>query len=173
MGGGDPYPGLEEFWRARADHLLAGAILLAGDRSGGEDLLQAALERVIRHWSRIHEDPEGYLRRCMYHLVVDGWRRRRRRPEVLTAAEPPSVPDATGSAIDRHVLLQALARLPRHQRSVLVLRHFEQLTEAETAAVLGCSVGAVKSSTSRGLAKLRNLLSDPEADALIVKGVTR
>ncbi|OKI87723.1 hypothetical protein A6A27_14015 [Micromonospora sp. CB01531] len=141
----------------RGSALLAAAVLLTGSRAAGEDLVQAALERLIRNWSRVHGDKEGYLRRTLYHLAVDRWRLRRRRPEVLTEIEPPGQADGTEALHLRQVLIQALALLPPRQRAVLVLRYWEQLSEAEAAEVLGCSVGTVKSTASRGLARLREL----------------
>jgi RNA polymerase sigma-70 factor (sigma-E family) len=150
------YEGLDALVAERGSALLGTAVLLTGSRVAGEDLLQAALERLVRHWSRVHGDKEGYLRRTMYHLAVDQWRLRRRRPEVLAEVEPPGQPDGTDAVHLRHALMQALATLPPRQRAVLVLRYWEQLSEAE-AEVLGCSVGTVKSTASRGLARLREL----------------
>jgi RNA polymerase sigma factor (sigma-70 family) len=105
------------------------------------------------------DDTEGYLRRVLYHLAVDEWRRRRRRPELLVPVEPPVEQDRTGEVHLRRDLVTALARLQPRQRAVLVLRYWEQLTEAEAADVLGCSLGTVKSSASRGLARLRELVA--------------
>lgn len=153
------FDGLDALVAERGNALLATATLLAGSRTAGEDLLQAALERMMRQWGRVRGDPEGYLRRTLYHLAVDQWRRRRRRPEVHLAVEP-SVADGAGHVQLRHALVQALAELPPRQRAVLVLRYWEQLSEAEAADVLGCSVGTVKSSASRGLARLRDLTAD-------------
>jgi RNA polymerase sigma-70 factor (sigma-E family) len=160
----DAFEGLDEFVANRGDLLLVTATLLTGDRPAGEDLLQAALERLMRNWKRIDGDPEGYLRRTMYHLTVDSWRRRRRRPEVLASAEPIGQSDGTDALHLRHALVQALSRLPPRQRAVLVLRYWEQFTEAETAATLGCSVGTVKSTASRGLARLREITAGWAAD---------
>ncbi|GAA0249885.1 SigE family RNA polymerase sigma factor [Cryptosporangium japonicum] len=154
------FAGLEEFVADRGDALLATAILLAGGRDAGQDLLQAAIERVMRRWHTIDGDPEGYVRRILYHLAVDTWRRRSRRPEVLTAVDTEAVPDGTATLDLRDALLRALAQLPPKQRAVLVLRFFEHLTEAEAAEQLGCSIGTVKSATSRGLARLRELTND-------------
>jgi RNA polymerase sigma-70 factor (sigma-E family) len=151
------YEGLDALIAERGSALLGTAVLLTGSRVAGEDLLQAALERLVRHWGRVHSDKEGYLRRTMYHLAVDQWRSRRRRPEVLAAVEPPGQPDGTDAIHLRHALVQALATLPPRQRAVLVLRYWEQLSEAEAAEVLGCSVGTVKSTASRGLARLREV----------------
>ncbi len=151
------YEGLDALIAERGSALLGTAVLLTGSRVAGEDLLQAALERLVRYWGRVHSDKEGYLRRTMYHLAVDQWRSRRRRPEVLAAVEPPGQPDGTDAIHLRHALVQALATLPPRQRAVLVLRYWEQLSEAEAAEVLGCSVGTVKSTASRGLARLREV----------------
>jgi len=151
------YEGLEALVAERGSALLGTAVLLAGSRAAGEDLLQAALERLVRHWSRVRGDKEGYLRRTMYNLAVDRWRSRRRRPEVLAEVEPPGQPDGTDAIHLRHVLVAALATLPPRQRAVLVLRYWEQLSETEAAEVLGCSVGTVKSTASRGLARLREI----------------
>ncbi|WP_238007227.1 SigE family RNA polymerase sigma factor [Dactylosporangium sp. AC04546] len=151
------YEGLDALVAERGGALLGTATLLAGSRAEGEDLLQAALERLVRHWNRVHGDKEGYLRRTLYHLAVDEWRSRRRRPEVLAEVEPPGQPDGTDAVHLRHALVQALSGLPPRQRAVLVLRYWEQLTEAEAAETLGCSVGTVKSTASRGLARLREL----------------
>jgi RNA polymerase sigma-70 factor (sigma-E family) len=153
----DAYIGLTDLMTERGRDLLAAATLLAGGRTAGEDLLQAALERTMRAWRRIDGDREGYLRRTMYHLAVDGWRRRRRRREVLANVEPPAQPDAADRIALRHTLMWAMGQLPPKQRAALVLRYWEQLSEAEAADVLGCSVGTVKSNTSRGLAQLREI----------------
>ncbi|MFC0509074.1 SigE family RNA polymerase sigma factor [Micromonospora costi] len=157
MRGKRRFEGLDTLVAERGAALLATAILLTGSRAAGEDLLQAALERLMRHWHRIDGDREGYLRRTLYHLAVDQWRRRGRRPEVLAEVEPPGQPDGTDALHLRQALVQALATLPPRQRAVLVLRYWEQLTEAESAAVLGCSVGTVKSTASRGLSRLREV----------------
>jgi RNA polymerase sigma-70 factor (sigma-E family) len=153
------FEGLDSLVAQRGTALLATAVLLTGSRAGGEDLLQAALERLMRQWHRVHGDKEGYLRRTLYHLAVDQWRSRRRRPEVLTDVEPAGQADDTEAVHLRQALIQALATLPPRQRAVLVLRYWEQLSEAEAAETLGCSIGTVKSSASRGLARLRELTS--------------
>ena len=150
---------LERLVADRGDQLLRTAALLAGSREAGEDLLQEALMRLLRHWPRIEGDPEGYLRRTLYHLAVDGWRRDhgwRERIRLLAPANPAG-PDDTEAVDLRDALVRLLHQLPPRQRSLIVLRYWEELSEAEVADVLGCSVGAVKSGTSRGLARLREL----------------
>jgi RNA polymerase sigma-70 factor (sigma-E family) len=151
--------GLETFIAERGDQLMRAALALAGSRSEGEDLLQEALERLLRNWRRV-DDPEGYLRRTLYNLAADGWRRRgrwRSKLPLVQASYQELAADATAAVDLRDELARALRRLPPQQRTVVVLRYWEQLTEAETAAILGCSEGAVKSAASRGLQRLRDL----------------
>ena len=158
------FEGLDILVAERGDALLATAVLLTGSRATGEDLLQAGLERLMRRWDRVSGDREGYLRRTMYHLAVDQWRSRKRRPEVLTGVEPPARSDGTDLLHLRQALIQALATLPPRQRAVLVLRYWEQCSEAEAAEVLGCSIGTVKSTASRGIARLREVTASWAAD---------
>ena len=175
MRGRKEFDELDALVAARGNALLATATLLAGSRPAGEDLLQAALERVMRRWSRVHGDPEGYVRRTLYHLAVDQWRLRRRRPPDVHLAVDPPVADGAGQVQLRHALVQAMGQLPPRQRAVLVLRYWEQLSEVEAAEVLGCSVGTVKSSASRGLARLRELTADwdPRDRTLAPNGAAR
>jgi RNA polymerase sigma-70 factor (sigma-E family) len=166
MPGNGRYGDLAAFLNERGDALLRTAVLLAPGRESGEDLLQEALERMLRSWPRIQGNPEGYLRRIMYHRAVDGWRLRSRRPEVLGLPEDAAAFTAADHSdrLDlRLALIQALAGLTPRQRAAVVARHWEQLSEAETAAALGCSVSAVKSATSRGLRTLRDAIA-PEAE---------
>jgi len=161
---------LERFVAERGDRLLHTAALLTGSRADGEDLLQSALERLLRHWRRIDGDPENYVRRTLYNLAADRWRRQRVRQRHAVLFEPgPPVDPAT--AVDlRDAVVRVLVRLPPRQRAVLVLRYFEQLSEAETAEALGCSVGTVKSAAARGLARLREMTASAEgAEAAAAK----
>jgi RNA polymerase sigma-70 factor (sigma-E family) len=154
---------LEQFLAERGERLLRTAILLAGSQEEGKDLLQAALERVFRHWRGIGGDPESYLRRTLAHLATDAWRRRTRwrgKLSLLSAGEPAYLPDPTTGVDHRDQLVRLLVQLPVRQRTAIVLRYWEDLTETETAVIMGCSVGSVKSATSRGLQRLREL-SDP------------
>jgi RNA polymerase sigma-70 factor (sigma-E family) len=151
---------LERLLAERGDALLGSAVLLTGKRDAAEDLLQLALERVMRHVSRIRGDPEGYLRRTMYRLAVDRWRLLARRREVFGSDADLPVEDDT-AGVDARVVVQRLLRtLPPKQRAVLVLRYFEQLSEDEAARVLGCSVGTVKSNASRAIHRLRAAVGD-------------
>ena len=145
----------------RGDHLMRAAIALAGGRADGEDLLQAALERLLRRWSRVRSDPEGYLRRTLYNLAADGWRRRgalqRKLPLLHTGRDGDTSTKAVDAVDLRDALGRALAQLPPMQRTVLVLRYWEGLTQAVSAELLGCPEGSVKSATARGLRRLREL----------------
>lgn len=151
---------LESFLAARGEPLLRTAVLLTGTREAGEDLLQAGLERLLRHWSAIDGDPEGYLRRTLYNLAADGWRHQRvwrRRLPLLQNETAMAVADGTREVDTRDALIRLLMQLPPRQRAVIVARYWEQLSEAETAVVLGCSTGSVKASASWGMARLREL----------------
>ena len=137
------------------------AVLLTGGQQDGEDLLQAALERLLRQGRRIEGTTEGYLRRTLYNLAADGWRRQgawRRKLPVIGASQAAG-PDLTAAVDLRDALMRILRMLPPQQRAVIVLRYWEQLTLAETAAVLGCSEGTVKSAASRGLSRMRDVAS--------------
>ncbi len=153
--------GLEEFLAERGDLLLRTAVLLTGSQEAGEDLLQAALERLFRHWPKIKgTNPEGYLRRTIYHLAADGWRREsqwRIKLRLLRATDDGVIPDGSGIVDQRDELVRLLLQLPAGQRAAIILRYWEELSETEAADVLGCSVGTVKSATSRGLRRLREL----------------
>jgi RNA polymerase sigma-70 factor (sigma-E family) len=156
---------LEEFLARRGQVLLRTAALLTGSVQAGEDLLQAAIERLLRQRSRV-DDPEGYLRRTLCNLATDEFRRRSRwrRKLVLLQAEAPAPADATAEVDLRDAMVRLLGQLPRQQRTVLVLRYWEQLNGPETAELLGCSEYAVKSAASRGLRRLRELVGCLERD---------
>ncbi|WP_432984205.1 SigE family RNA polymerase sigma factor [Dactylosporangium sp. CA-233914] len=156
----DDEEGFREFVRARLPRLSRAAFLLAGGHAQAEDLLQGALIKAALAWPRIAgaEDPEAYVRKILYHEHVRTWRVRRWR-EQSTADVPDraSSADETNQTVLRVVLQQALSRLTPRQRAVIVLRYFEDLSEADTAQVMGTSVGTVKSQTSHALARLRTL----------------
>jgi len=158
MDGEQPVDVLEELLAVKGRHLLRTAVMLAGGQEDGEDLLQAALERVFRRWRTIRGDPEGYLRRTLYHLAADGWRRKQAwRARLGLLGQPGAQPDDTGAVDNRDQLLRLLRQLPPRQRTAIVLRYWEELTEAQVAQAMGCSPGTVKSATSRGLRRLREL----------------
>ncbi len=130
---------LEELLAVKGKHLLHTAVLLAGGQDDGEDLLQAALERVFRRWRTIRGNPEGYLRRTLYHLAADGWRRQQAwRARLGLLGQPGAQPDETGTVDTRDQLLRQLRQLPARQRTAIVLRYWEELTEAQVAQAMGC-----------------------------------
>jgi RNA polymerase sigma-70 factor (sigma-E family) len=142
----------DAFVVACSPRLVRTAYLLVHDRQLAEDLLQTALTKAWFAWRRIEGNPEPYVRRVMVTTAVSWWRRRWVR-EVPSDWLPERA--APGSEAPDQDLWQALGRLPIRQRAVVVLRFYEDLTEADTADLLGCSVGTVKSQCSRALAKLR------------------
>lgn len=154
-----------EFARDRASPLHRSAYLLCGDWHLAHDIVQETLVKVYRHWSRIRrvESPDAYVRRIMVNEVRDRWRRRERAVSVAQFATEPSVSDAADDVARREGLLQALLELPLHQRTTIVLRYLDGMTQAETADVLGCSEGTVKSQTSRALVNLRKFLNGTES----------
>jgi RNA polymerase sigma-70 factor (sigma-E family) len=152
----------DKFVAAHADDLLRTAYLIVWDEGEAEDLVQECLLKVARRWPRVRrmEQPQAYARRILVNLALDGARRRARRRRELEPGTPPilSAIDPLQTLETRAELLQALGQLHERQRAVLVLRYFNDLTEAQVADVLGCSPGTVKSSASRGLARLREAL---------------
>jgi RNA polymerase sigma-70 factor (sigma-E family) len=147
-----------EFSRYVAEHstrLYRTACLLCRDRTQAEDLLQITLMKVWRAWSRIEADPDPYVYRVLVNSHVSSLRKFWHREIPSTAVPELSGDGRLDAAETRAVLLAALARLPRRQRAVIVLRFFEDLTEQRVAEILGCTVGTVKSQTSKALAKLR------------------
>jgi RNA polymerase sigma-70 factor (sigma-E family) len=143
---------------ARSPALLRAAWLLTGNHATAQDLVQAALARTWPRWSRLErvDNAEAYVRRVMVTTYATWWRRRW-RAEVATAQPPerPAGGDAFADADLRDAVRSALDELPRRQRAVIVLRYFEDLTEAQTADALGCSVGTVKSQSAKAMTKLR------------------
>ncbi len=152
----------DEFVSARGRALARTAYLLTGDHHLAEDLLQTALMQTARHWERIHGSPEAYARRILYHQNISWWRRKRWQESPLFDHDAPAPAADTDL---RMTLEDALRRLTVRQRTILVLRYFEDLTEVQTAAELGISVGAVKSMTRQALGRLRTLA--PELAELI------
>ena len=155
------YAEFEEFVVARRGALLRTAYLLTGSHQDAEDLVQSTLIKVVPKRGRINDRPEPYVRQVLARESVNRWRGRRWR-EVPTDVVPESMHH---DSLDRIALLEDLRRLSSRQRAVLVLRYFDDLTEADTAATLGISVGTVKSHVRDALAHLRNLQSGEEQSA--------
>ncbi|MEV8517419.1 SigE family RNA polymerase sigma factor [Dactylosporangium sp. NPDC051484] len=159
----------DAFVEARFAALLRTAYLLTGDRQHAEDLVQTALLRAMRRWRQVRGAPEAYVRRVLINLSHDRIRSLVRRPRE----EPPQDLEALhggdpgfDGVIERRVVTLALAQLPVRQRQVVVLRFFEDLPIEQTAELLGCSTGTVKSYTSRALSRLRELLAEDDTESL-------
>jgi|SRR3569833_1425694 len=153
-----------EFVEARSPALMRMAFLLTGgDQHAAEDLLQAALTKVAARWRAI-DSPESYIRQVIYRQQVSWWRLKwhRRETNVAVLPDEPARDDGT-SAVDLKMTVRAaLSRLTPRQRAVLVLRYFEDLPETEVARLLDCSVGTVRSTAHRSLARLRALAPELE-----------
>ena len=150
------------FVASRSDRMLRIAVLLTGDLRDAEDLLQSVMEKVYLRWSAGHKptDLDGYVRSALFNGAKSAWRRRRSRPETLTANAPDVIADAvSGDTLLRSRLLEAVRELPLRQRAVVALRYFDDYSEADVARMLGCSVGTVKTHAHRGLKRLRD---DPQ-----------
>jgi len=153
----------EAFARARGEYFLRVAALLTGSVSEGEDLLQASLVRLYRAWPRldVSSGPDAYLRKVLVNTRRSWWQVRwRRESPVGSIPEEAALGDFTDRYVVGAVVRSALAALPRQQRTVLVLRYVEDLPEVQVAALLGVSVGTVKTHAYRGLRALRNTLGD-------------
>jgi len=150
-----------QFVKDQQSALLRTAYLLTGDHAAAEDLLQTALMKTYARWSSVTA-PAAFTRRVLV-TTYTSWLRRRSFTE-RPVADPPDVPSTwTDEPDDRkEELMTALATLPPRMRAAVVLRFYEDLTEADTAAVMGCSVGTVKTQTHRGLARLRVTFPDFE-----------
>jgi RNA polymerase sigma-70 factor (sigma-E family) len=167
-GTGQPVTAAESFDAfvlARSRKLVRTAYLLTQDHALAEDLVQTALAKAWFAWSRIEGgDPEPYVRKIIVNTYASWWRRRWNGEQPSAELPETATPLADDERTD---VWQALQRLPRRQRAVVVLRYYEDLTEVETARILGCTTGTVKSQTSKAFAKLRldpALLSGAAAD---------
>ena len=164
----------ERYVRDRGPAWERYAFVLTGDPFHAQDLVQHTLLKVYRRWARIERratttDPAGapdaYVRRAITNAYLD-WRRRRsnaERPTASTADQPSTRLDPGDQVAQADELARALNRLSRHQRVVLVLRHYEGFDDAAIAAVLGCGEGTVRSHASRGLQRLRDQLTQADS----------
>ena len=157
----------DSYVRASGPRLKRLAFLLTGDLNSAEDLLQSAYAKVLPRWRRVsaYDNPDAYMRRVMVSLRTSWWRRHRGR-EALTrdVVEVAGGRDLASDEAELDALLHALRTLPARQQVAVVLRHYCDLSEAETAAVMGITVGGVKSQTSKGLAALRAVLTPSPPD---------
>ena len=155
---------LSDYVRGQWPQLVRYATALSGDPSEAEELVQSALVRVAVRWPfvRDKDNPDAYVRRAIANGYLSTWRRVRRHE--VAVAEPPELPaaDKVTGVDDVMVVRRVLATLPPRQRAVLVLRYLEDRSEQETADILGCSVGTVKSQSARALAKLRGAVEGGE-----------
>lgn len=150
-----------DFVSARSAALLRTAYLLAGDWATAEDLLQTALTKTYLAWKRLGqiEAVEPYARRVLVNTATSWWRRRWHGERPTEFLPERAAPDRLDEQLDRDVLWRHVKALPARQRAVLVLRFYEDMSEAQTAALLNISAGTVKSQTSRALATLRQRLA--------------
>jgi RNA polymerase sigma-70 factor (sigma-E family) len=141
----------------RSGSLLRSAYLLTGNRADAEDLVQAALAKTYLAWDRIEDRRalDGYVRRAMINTHISWWRRRRLEEYPTDELPDQVVADHAGASDLAETLRRAVDRLPQRMRAAVVLRYFEDMTEAEVADALGVSLGTVKSTVSRAVAKLR------------------
>ncbi|MFR9778521.1 SigE family RNA polymerase sigma factor [Micromonospora sp. MS34] len=156
---GDRDAAFADYFAARSDAMRGTAYLLCGDWHRAEDLVQTAFTKLYLVWNRVsrHEVLDAYVRQILVRTFLDErrrgwWRRERVGGEAAEGHAPPDSPEG------RLVMLRALAAVAPRQRAVLVLRYWEDLSIEETAALLGCSTGTVKSQAARGLETLRGLL---------------
>jgi RNA polymerase sigma-70 factor (sigma-E family) len=166
----------DAFAAASTDGLVRAAFLMVADLGEAEDLVQETLLRTARQWHRVRtmDQPLAYARRVLVNLVIDGRAVRARRRTELAARSEPALqtrPDAgalaaIGATDERLDLIAALLTLTPRQRAVLVLRYWADLPEAEVARLLECSAGTVKSTASRSLARLRELMTGQDAPGL-------
>ena len=163
---------LADYVHGQWPQLVRYATALCGNPVEAEELVQSALVRVALRWTFIRDkdDPDAYVRRAISNGYLNYWRRLRSRETAM--ADPPDVasPDRTAGVDDLLAVRRALGTLPPRQRAVLVLRYLEDRSELQTADILGCSVGTVKSQSSKALAKLRDIVG---VDALGREGDAR
>ncbi|MFJ8446734.1 SigE family RNA polymerase sigma factor [[Kitasatospora] papulosa] len=158
------YPSFSSYMRARGPVLLRTARSLTANPSDAEDLLQTALTKTYVAWERIedHRALDGYVRRALVNTRTSQWRRRKVDEfacEELPEKETTPAPDPAEQQSLHDAMWRAVLKLPDRQRAMVVLRYYEDLSEVQTAEVMGVSVGTVKSAVSRALGKLRE---DPE-----------
>ena len=166
----DADEGFVEFVSARWTRLLRMSYLLTSDAAAAEDLLQTAMEKTYARWSKVSrmEAPEAYVRKLMVNAVISTRRRPGWGREWLRAVLPErATPLADNAAVDHALLWPLVCALPERQRTVVVLRYYEDLTESETADLLGCTVGTVKSQAHDAMRALRRGLGSAQAGEVL------
>lgn len=162
---------VQAFVAARRPTLYRTAYLLVGNVPDAEDLVQATLVRVIAAWDRIQrrDAPEVFARRVMVNLAASRWRRLKTYAAIAHRAATPArdEPDLAVAAVERDAMWAAIQSLPVRMRAVVVLRYYEDLSEIEIAAVLGCSTGTIKSQSSKALAHLRTHIEQSRSPAMV------
>ncbi len=162
----------DDFVHARSAALHRAAYLMVGDQSLAQDLVQEALVKTYAAWPRIrdHSRAEAYCRKAITTTAISWFRRRRwtheRTVEAMPEPPPSERADPASSVAQSQWLWEALQSLPARQRISIVLRYYEDLTEAQTAEAMGCAVGTVKSQVSAGIARLRDVVGDDDPDLL-------
>lgn len=154
-----------QFAKAHLPSLLRGAYLLLRDVDLAEDVVQATMLRVFRHWRDARQAPEAYSRKALINICRDHWRRQQRLPPEVLGEDIDHIEEQTAAfsqrLAERQAMTAALGHLQDLQREVLVLRFYFDLSVAQTAEMLDLPEGTVKSATHRGLSELRALLEDP------------
>jgi RNA polymerase sigma-70 factor (sigma-E family) len=155
------------FVRAHSASLFRTAFLLTGDYQRAEDVLQGALVRLYQHWPRVDamEQPTAYARKVVVNQAMSWWRKRSSHESPLTLRDEPSWDGRVDEVPEHERVWQAVLSLPRRQRAVMVLRYYEDLSEAQIAETLGMAPGTVKSHSHAAAQRLAVLLGDPAVDA--------
>ena len=150
-------PDFRDYVQTRRQSLLRTAYLLTGNLADAEDLVQSALAKTYLAWDRIEDRGalDGYVRRAIINTHISSWRRRRLQEYPTDELPDQAVADHATSSDLQETLRRAVDRLPRRMRAVVMLRYYEDMTEAEVAEALGVSLGTVKSTVARAVAKLR------------------
>jgi RNA polymerase sigma-70 factor (sigma-E family) len=150
-------PAFHDYVAARSRSLLHTAFVLTGNAADAEDLVQSALAKTYLAWDRIEDRAalDGYVRRAMVNTHISWWRRRRLDEFPTDEIPDQAVADHSVSSDMQETLRRAIDRLPQRMRAAVMLRFYDDMTEAEVAEVLGVSLGTVKSTVSRAVAKLR------------------
>jgi RNA polymerase sigma-70 factor (sigma-E family) len=167
----DDLPDFQSWVVANGDALMRFAYLVTGDHDRAADAVQDALVAACPRWQRIvgRGSPDAYLRRCVVNADTSRWRRFRRRerlePDPARYAESSTGTDTAGKVVLEDAMWSLCLRLPPRQRAAIVLRYYDDYSDADIAAVLGCSVNTVRSQIHRGLATLRSRISAPEEAA--------